>query len=434
MERLDAIRLRSVLHDRITGLPVVALLVAELRERLDGHRHLGVLHVEIAGLDVVEALYGWQLYDRVVARVARGIDATVGHELPADTLVAIDAVAGSRFGVFVSGDGAGGEATPALLTRYSRALARRLSRALAAPELDGLASPLEIRVGHALLSIDPFYRFERRVALALERARSLPERRRQRRERGLAVELDRILREAEIRTVFQPVVDLRSEAVLGYEALSRGPGPGPLEMPRALFAASDRLGVTLDLDRACRDRAIRACASAGIGPSGTLFLNVVPQSLVSATTGAADDLSRVSAVGRPVVLEFPERAADADLESFLTAVRIAREHGLGVALDDVGTGFWGHDLLERVRPDYVKIDLSLVRGIDRNLIKQEILRAMVRIANGMGASIVAEGIEARDEAEVLLAAGARYGQGYLYARPAPRGAEAADRAGPEATH
>jgi EAL domain-containing protein (putative c-di-GMP-specific phosphodiesterase class I) len=382
---------------------------------------MGVLHVEITGLDLVESLYGWQVFDRVMERSARVLRDAVGRELPEGTLLGVNAVAGDRFAAFVPlPDGAAGP-TPAL-ARAGRAVERRLDSELGRLDLAGIVAPFEVRVGHALLSPDPFFRFERRVQAALDRARSLPDRRHRRRLRSDASELARIVRDAEIRTLFQPVVDLRTGDVLGYEALSRGPERGALEMPRALFAASDRLGTSLDLDRACREAALRACAADAIGPRETLFLNVVPRSLGASAAGAAEVLDGLAAAGRRVVLEFPERAADADPDGFLRAVGHARASGHPIALDDVGTGFGGLGLIESVRPDYVKLDLEFVRGIERHRIKQEILRSVVRIANTTGASIVAEGIEARDEAEILLAAGARFGQGYLYARPEPRAA------------
>ncbi len=430
--RVDALRLRSMLYDRVTGLPAVAVLVDELRARLDGRRHLGVLHVEIGGLDMVESLYGWQVFDRIIARAADVLRGAVGHELPADTLVGIHTVAGDRFAAFLSEGASPGGMTPTELARYGRALVLRLDRELARPELVGLVAPLEVRVGHALLSSDPFFRFERRVQATLERARSLPERQRKRRERSNTNELERILRDAEIRTLFQPLVELRSHEVLGYEALARGPEHGPLEMPRALFAASDRLGTSVDLDRACRESALRACAAQAIAPGGTLFLNVVPRSFGAATGDAPAVLRGLASAGRPIVLEFPERAADTEPDEFVSAVANARASGLGIALDDVGTGWGSLALIERIRPDYIKLDLTLVRGIERNRIKQEILRSVVRIANTMGASIVAEGIEVRDEAEVLLAAGAQFGQGYLYARPGPRADEVSERLAPDA--
>ena len=431
--RTDALRLRSVLYDRVTGLPAVAVLCAELRSRLNGRRHLGVLHVEIGGLDIVESLYGWQVFDRIIARAAAVLRGAVGQDLPADTLLGISAVAGDRLAAFVAEAAGGGEVTSTALSRYARALARRLDRELTGSDLAGIVPPLEVRVGHALLSIDPFFRFERRVLATLDRARSLPERRRKRRERSDATELERILRDAEIRTVFQPVVDLRSGDVLGYEALARGPESGPLEMPRAMFAASDRLGASLALDRACRESALRACAADQIDACVTLFLNVLPQSFESVDRDAPEVLRGLAQAGRPIVLEFPERAADTDPDGFSSAVENARESGLGIALDDVGTGRGSLALVERIRPDYVKLDPTLVRGIERNRIKQEILRSVVRIADSTGASIVAEGIEVRDEAEVLLAAGARFGQGYLFARPGARAGGASERVTPDAT-
>ncbi|HJQ73762.1 MAG TPA: EAL domain-containing protein, partial [Gaiellaceae bacterium] len=93
--------------------------------------------------------------------------------------------------------------------------------------------------------------------------------------------------------------------------------------------------------------------------------------------------------------------------------------GFALALDDVGTGREGSVALDRLRPDFVKVDPSVIRGIDGSLIRQEIFSTIVRLGAAIDASIVAVGIESAEEATTLRSLGARFGQGYHFAQPAP---------------
>jgi len=416
--RARYLKLRSVLFDRTTGLPAFPVLFDELRAMLDQRRCLGILHLEIEHLDLIDGLYGWQVLDRIMSRVGGEARAVVERDLPAGTLLALDAVAGERLVVFVPQRPDGREVEGRWLADAAGRLRAAVGEALSVGEFEGLGPELEVRVGHALLSHDPFYRFERLVYAAIARARSIDRRRRTRRERGWQEELERIIREMAIRTVFQPVVDLRSGALLGYEAFARGPEGSPLAMPREMFAVSQRIGASADLDRTCRRAALRASAFAA--RRGKLFLNVLPDSLVPATLGRGGGLLEGTLL-RPqdVVLEFSEREADEDAEGFAALLDALRGLGFGVALDDVGTGYASQAVLERVRPDFLKLDVSLVRGLDADLIKQEVLVSIVRAAERVGAAVIAEGVEREEEIRALVAAGARYGQGFAFAAPAP---------------
>ena len=168
--RARYLKLKSVLHDRATGFPAVPVLLERLRTQLDDRRALGVLHIGIDNLSVVESLYGWQVLDRVLSRVATEIRESCGEELPAETLVAINAVAGDSFAGFVLERTDGREIDAAFLRRAGEALRGRLEAALGGDEFCGLGPRLTARVGQALLSRNPFYRFERRVYAALAEA------------------------------------------------------------------------------------------------------------------------------------------------------------------------------------------------------------------------------------------------------------------------
>jgi EAL domain-containing protein (putative c-di-GMP-specific phosphodiesterase class I)/GGDEF domain-containing protein len=431
--RTRYLRLRSVLHDRTTGLPAFPVLIDRLRTLLDDRREIGVLHLTPENLDLVESLYGWQVYDRVRARIAFVLRESLGGPLPQGALLALSGVADDRFVAFIPARSDGREVEPAFLARTGEELCKRLREAFDDDAFAGLSPRIEFRAGHALISQSPFYRFERRVYGAIDEARSYDERRRASRESSWDGELRRIIRDSAVDTVFQPVVDLRTRAVLGFEAFARGPRDSAFEQPNALFSLSDRFGVAADLDRICREAALRALALSG--RRGKVFLNALPRSVTAEpwpSAGWVELLEAVPLDRDDLVLEFSERAATEDVDGFARAVESVRGAGFGVALDDIGTGWASQAVLQRVRPDYLKLDVTLVRDIHRDLIKQELLASVIRIAEQLGAVVIAEGVETADELAVLVEAGARYGQGFLFAEPAPASALGAVRPAPTA--
>ncbi len=222
--------------------------------------------------------------------------------------------------------------------------------------------------------------------------------------------------------MFQPIVDLRTHDVLGHEALSRGPAGTPLENPREMFRASVDAGISGELDRTCRSAALGAMRS--LATPGKVFLNALSH-------GLADDevqqlelletLHQVALAPADLVLEFSEREAQQDPEDFAARLGRLKKQGFAIALDDIGTGYASQPVLEQVRPDFLKLDTSLVRGIEANLIKQELIASLIRLSGHIGSSVIAEGVETDGEAQTLIGAGAQFGQGHLFAPPASPG-------------
>jgi EAL domain-containing protein (putative c-di-GMP-specific phosphodiesterase class I)/GGDEF domain-containing protein len=419
--RTAYLRLQAALHDRTTDLPAYPVLFDELRRALDARRRIGVIHAGVTNLDLIESLYGWQAFDRAIAQIAGTVRALPGAELPTTALLAVGGVPADRFVLFVPDDGEGRDVDEDALGALAAAVKSRLARALDDEGFHAVAPRPQARVGHALLSEDPFFRFERRVHAAVEEARTLPERRAARREEIWQAELTRVICDARIRTLWQPVVELDSGSVHGFEALARGPEDTPFATPRAMFALSGRAGMDADLDRLCRESALRE--GPRVAGKGKIFVNVLPKTLADRGVWSSAVPEILRAAGRvpgDVVVEISERALGDDPAAHADAVASVRAAGFAVALDDVGTGRDGSVALDRLRPDYVKVDASVVRGIDGSLIRQEIFTTIVRLGLAIDAAIVAVGVESEDEAKTLRTLGARFGQGYHFAQPAPR--------------
>lgn len=234
-----------------------------------------------------------------------------------------------------------------------------------------------------------------------------------------------IIDERLIKPVFQPLVDLYSGEVVGYEALARGPA-GELERPDRLFAAARREGLLAELDEACRWAAVIEAYKGGLRAPCTLFLNAEPETIN--VGDRRDEATRVPADLR-VVVEFTERALTSHPSDLLYVVEQVRETGVGLALDDVGADRRSLALMPFLRPDVIKLDLRLVQDRPSKQVA-EVHNAVSAHAERTGALVVAEGIETEAHRERARAMGASVGQGWLFGRPGPLPGEIPDPATP----
>lgn len=175
------------------------------------------------------------------------------------------------------------------------------------------------------------------------------------------VTIAQVLLDREVRSVFQPIVDLGSGQVVGLEALARGP-VGPLESPTALFGAARQAGMLAELDSACRQAAFRGTGDRGLVAPFMLFVNVEPEVLDGAPLADLMALADAAPGHLRVMLEITERALAARPAELLRTVDRMRELGWRVALDDVGAEPASLAFMALLEPDVVKLDLALTRG------------------------------------------------------------------------
>ena len=235
---------------------------------------------------------------------------------------------------------------------------------------------------------------------------------------GLIREFDQVLGRRQIAVVFQPVVELATARVVGFEALSRGPQGTHLEAPTALFAFAYEQGRAAELDWACQAAAFRAAMQAHMPPELTLFVNVEPASL--RTECPPDLLDTIQAGLRQlnVVVELTERYLADDPAGVLNAVAVARAEGLGIAVDDLGAEPASLALMPLVRPDVIKLDLSLIQS-QPDLPVARTVNGVLAEVERTGAAILAEGIESSRHAAAAYAMGSTLGQGWKFGRPGP---------------
>ncbi|MGZ5301925.1 MAG: EAL domain-containing protein [Actinomycetota bacterium] len=224
-------------------------------------------------------------------------------------------------------------------------------------------------------------------------------------------EIDRFLSGSGVSMVYQPIVDLRGREVIGWEALARFHSL-PLRPPNEWFAAAVELELGVQLEMMAIESAMTGLP---LLPAGAyLSVNCSPRAAMSPELAALIDGN-----ASRMVIEITEHEAIEDYAVLAAALEGSREHGVRVAIDDAGAGFASlrHTLL--LRPDIVKVDTSLTRNIDGDRAKRALTSALVSFGEEMGIAIIAEGIETREELDVLVALGVPFGQGFYLAEPAP---------------
>jgi EAL domain-containing protein (putative c-di-GMP-specific phosphodiesterase class I) len=210
----------------------------------------------------------------------------------------------------------------------------------------------------------------------------------------------------------QPIVSCSRQTVFAYEVLLRT-DESTLRNPLDFVDAAERLERTRDLGRAIRASIARSLRENA--PSTPVFVNLHPSDLEDPEL--LDDDGALTPYAPHIVLEITERAPLDQIRLLAARVRRLRELGYRIALDDLGAGYAGLASFAQFEPDVVKIDMSLVHGIDRSAVKQKLLRSIVTLCNDLGIPLISEGIETAAERDSVSALGGDLCQGYLFARP-----------------
>ncbi|WCN10698.1 GGDEF domain-containing protein [Marinomonas mediterranea] len=232
--------------------------------------------------------------------------------------------------------------------------------------------------------------------------------------------LHKTLSEGLVTPYFQPIFDLRTGEVFGHEALSRGPIRTPLFAPDVLFPLAESENKLHELEILCRSKALSRFVELDL--NGKLFLNVSASLLSSPHHQRGMTLSILRNLGldeKKIVIELSEQHPyDRDGLSH-NSVNHYREMGFQVAIDDLGAGYSGLRLWSELQPDIVKIDKHFIQGIDQDDVKQEFVRSIIAIGQRLKCTLIAEGIETRQELDQVIELGIPYGQGYFLGRPTP---------------
>ncbi|MDO9491453.1 EAL domain-containing protein [Acetobacterium sp.] len=234
-------------------------------------------------------------------------------------------------------------------------------------------------------------------------------------------DISEVIRQKSLLAFFQPIMSVTGKKILGLEGLIRGivPDSDQLIPPKQLFDAAAETGLTIPLDRACRNAVLAAFQDYYYANQDLLLFLNLDTAIIDEVGGSNYLCGQVSHSGispKNIVIEINESKA-LDTHGLTQFVVTYKSKGFLIALDDVGAGFSNMDRIAGLKPDIVKIDRSIIQDMDRIYHKQEVFKSLVNLTNKIGALIVAEGVETRAEAIQVLKLGGQVIQGFYFARP-----------------
>jgi EAL domain-containing protein (putative c-di-GMP-specific phosphodiesterase class I) len=277
-----------------------------------------------------------------------------------------------------------------------------------------------MHVGSGAALRNPTIGAESQIRSALEEARNDADLKarlelRQRRKRLFELVID-----GQVRSVYEPIVEVETRTVFGYEALARGPEGTELYTPNKLFAMASEQDLLFQLDCLCRRSALDGARDFPRGAK--LFLNVRPTTIHDPNFRAEaldSTLEQCQLSPSDVVFEISEQESIENFAIFREVRDYYGKLGFQIALDDTGAGYASLEAVMELAPDFIKVDRAFVAGIHEDRARQEVLRALQSVAQQIGAKIIGEGLDKLEELETLKALGIPYGQGWLFGKPHP---------------
>lgn len=390
--------------------------VPKAQERLESIGAVGLILIDAAALERIERSYGVKAHRRAAQDLALLV-----HDVCEDCLESGFAVVSEpghdEVLVFVyrprSDDRFYREELPAMTTGIGESLVRNIARICYPYARD----PVHLPVGHAFTIHNPTERTGKQIKRMREHAREEASLNARIYERKLREQFHQVILAENLASVYEPIVDARTRQVMGYEALIRGPAGTELETPAALFPMAEKTGLLFELDCLCRRKGL--LGARGLQRGKKLFLNCLPSAIHD--PGFREDrlrenLESIGLAPQDVVFEISEKESIDNFEVFREVRDYYHLLGFGIALDDVGAGYSGLETVMELQPDFIKLDLSLVRGIDNDPHRRELVSALNNVSGKLGTKVIGEGVSTEEELATLADIGIPYAQGWLLGR------------------
>lgn len=416
---IDVTVYKDFYFNKNLGLPTIIKEYERLENILITNQYLACITAKVDHLQRIEYQYGSDLYNRLLFKITDLLKNLKSHDFRSEDIFVVDMVELDTFVIFLS---APRESRTQLL-EHLESIAERvrisLEKAIFQMFYPYLKEYCRPSIGYSLIIKNPMINNLRLLIQLIRNSREMGVFHSNKRDYTSKYDLQKIIIEDQIYTVFQPIVDMATLEVIGHEALSRGPVGSEFDNPLMLFAFAAECGLSFELDRLCRKKAFETVRK--IKTDKKIFVNTLTMTIHDPEFRGAylkELLADLRMKPENVIFEVSEKMAIDNYDMFRAALKDYTDIGIVHASDDIGTG---HSDLERImelKPGFMKIDMSFVKDIDKSYIKQEIVRAMIQLGKSIDSIIIAEGIETIEEMEILKGLGVDFGQGFLFAKPA----------------
>jgi EAL domain-containing protein (putative c-di-GMP-specific phosphodiesterase class I) len=393
----------------------------ELKQRLSTDGFLALLLIDVSDINQVERDHGSLIYDRLLDMVREVVSELQGKQLRTGDIIALNERVGDVFLVFLAPRKEEEQVLAEDLEKIGERVEAYLVPRISQTAFTFLRKRCDVFVGTSLVLHNPLVRAERLVMRAIQEAHQDAQLNNHRRSLRNKKQLQRIILKEQITTLFQPIYDMETLRPHGFEALCRGPKNTEFFSPLALFDTAEKSDLAFELDHLCRRKALQEAGERGSGLAREfkLFINTLPFSMRDPDFQGNELIRLLGKNLAPdqIVFEVTERRAIENYHLFRDAMKYFQHLRCLFAIDDMGAGYSGLDKIVELQPNYVKLDMSMVRDIHTSFVKKEMVQTFKAMADKIDAKLVAEGIEKREEFEVVREIGVNYIQGNYLARP-----------------
>ncbi|MFN2398033.1 MAG: EAL domain-containing protein [Gemmatimonadaceae bacterium] len=406
----DRMEYEEMLHDALTGLPTLPVMIERTRALIKERGEVVVLYLNFVRYTKIEEIYGWEKLDEVLETTSVAVREFLDENRYRSTRMMVSFTNDDDFIFFhVPAEGVSA-ASESEINDLAKGLQLHVAARLESEHGEDIAALVDIYVGHSHVYYNPKIRLERLIYRGIREASNAANGTEERERAAKVADLRQTLHDRSVYIDYHPIVSAADASVVGYEALARGVMRS-LRSPEVMFDVAAEADLVWELSRLCRSRALEG-ARTRLTADQMLFLNVDPHDFADPAFGEMGALDP-----RCVVIEITERTAIKDYPKFSERLKRFRERGYRFAVDDAGSGYAGLGSIANLAPDFIKLDISLINSIDTNFIKQNLVETMVRFAEDMGAKVIAEGIERAEELETVKRLGVHLLQGFFLHRP-----------------
>jgi EAL domain-containing protein (putative c-di-GMP-specific phosphodiesterase class I) len=394
--------------------------IPEIKTRLVSDFKLGMLLIDASSLRSIEVNFGQAMYENIHESLRKTIAKLKDVKMiRSDDIVVIDALEGELFYIFFSKQRTDGLFHVSDYERLAERIQTFINNNMFSTLYPLLREKQRVNVGYAITFNNPATREERLLQSLIADAKLMSQYQEFKNKMSYKEIVYELIIDKRITTHYQPIVDLNTHEIIGYEALSRGPHDTEYENPYALFSIAKEIGLLYELDWLCKINIFNDAKN--LEKKHKLFVNVFSSSIHDSDVRVKyleELLNNANMNPSDVVFEISEKYTIEDMDFFNEITKLFGKISFAVSIDDS----WGGAniaLLAGLKIQYIKINISLIRDIEKHKGNRDLINLLITVSRQMGAKVIAEGIQTKSELKALIDLGIVYGQGYLFARPAP---------------
>lgn len=400
--------------ERITGLRSLSATMYILKKEYQTQKQLRFIFIGLSNIQKFESFLGFKAYDLIIKAIASSLKILKGNSQKTDWIITQPTAYSDQFLIFMTHKDAkflNSNKTAKILNNVKDEIIRELSYFIE----EQLIEKFDIHTNLCNIKYEQNVRFERilwrrineeiKNSMLNEDAINLL----------MQKDLRNILKNGSVTSVFQGIFNKKFD-LIGYEALARGPKGSLLFFPEALYATAYKMGVVPDLELISLKSHIESFKKTGLKDK-LIFINIESLAILHRTAGIISMLNKLDYDYKNIVIELTERTIISDLAVFKKKLARLKKFGLKIAIDDVGSGYSNLVMLAELKPDILKIDMNVIKGIHNDKVKQNIIKTIVTFAKTLRSKIVAEGIEQKSDLDILQQYAIDYFQGFYLHRP-----------------